>query len=101
MFEQGVVIHRYWGAQYHHGYHGPGSTNTDGLTIANGQIAEDHVNPTLQRRLHVRYCGELPFTSTDRNTSTCITSAVRVALLPPMLTSKDSSWDTVYPSLWM
>ncbi|KAH6614189.1 hypothetical protein C7974DRAFT_444198 [Boeremia exigua] len=32
---------------------------------------------------------------------TCITSAVRVALLPPMLTSKDSSWDTVYPSLWI
>ncbi|KAF1362648.1 hypothetical protein EJ07DRAFT_105666, partial [Lizonia empirigonia] len=32
---------------------------------------------------------------------TCITSAVRVALLPPMLTSKDSSWYTVYPSLWI
>ncbi|KAJ4989116.1 integral membrane protein [Stagonosporopsis vannaccii] len=32
---------------------------------------------------------------------TCITSAVRVALLPPMLTTKDSSWDTVYPSLWI
>ncbi|KAF2641565.1 hypothetical protein P280DRAFT_426256 [Massarina eburnea CBS 473.64] len=32
---------------------------------------------------------------------TCITSAVRVALLPPMLYSKDSSWDTVYPSLWI
>ncbi|TLD32550.1 hypothetical protein E2P81_ATG05526 [Venturia nashicola] len=32
---------------------------------------------------------------------TCITSAVRVALLPPMLTTKDASWDTVYPSLWI
>ncbi|KAH6883257.1 hypothetical protein BKA58DRAFT_435004 [Alternaria rosae] len=32
---------------------------------------------------------------------TCVTSAVRVALLPPMLTSKDASWDTVYPSLWI
>ncbi|KAF2443255.1 hypothetical protein P171DRAFT_433553 [Karstenula rhodostoma CBS 690.94] len=32
---------------------------------------------------------------------TCITSAVRVALLPPMLTTTDSSWDTVYPSLWI
>ncbi|KAE9962581.1 hypothetical protein BLS_000164 [Venturia inaequalis] len=32
---------------------------------------------------------------------TCVTSAVRVALLPPMLTSEDASWDTVYPSLWI
>ncbi|QDS72191.1 hypothetical protein FKW77_004981 [Venturia effusa] len=32
---------------------------------------------------------------------TCVTSAVRVALLPPMLTTKDASWDTVYPSLWI
>ncbi|CAI6341387.1 unnamed protein product [Periconia digitata] len=29
---------------------------------------------------------------------TCVTSAVRVAALPPMLVTKDSSWDTVYPS---
>lgn len=38
---------------------------------------------------------------TNDGLSTCVTSAVRVALLPPMLTSKDASWDTVYPSLWM
>ncbi|KAI8937382.1 hypothetical protein NX059_006586 [Plenodomus lindquistii] len=32
---------------------------------------------------------------------TCVTSAVRVALLIPMLTTKDSTWEIVYPSLWI
>ncbi|PVI04225.1 hypothetical protein DM02DRAFT_669228 [Periconia macrospinosa] len=32
---------------------------------------------------------------------TCITSGIRLALLPPMLVTKDSSWDTLYPSLWI
>lgn len=55
MFEQGGIIYRYRGAQHHHGHHDIDSAHPHGLGTADGQVAEDHVDPVFQRRLHVRF----------------------------------------------
>jgi hypothetical protein len=101
MPEQDCVIHCYRGLEHRYRHHGISSADTDGFRAADGQVAQDHVNLALQRRLSVRPTQKLSLALAYLHPSTCFTSAVRVALLPPMLTSKDSSWDTVYPSLWM
>jgi hypothetical protein len=91
----------YRSLQYHHRHYGISSAYTYGFAAADGQVAQDHVNLALQRRLSVRLTQKLPLALTYLHTSTCFTSAARLVLLPPMLTSKDPSLDNVYPSLWM
>jgi hypothetical protein len=101
MLKQDGIIHCYRGLEHYHRHHGISSAYTDGFAAADGQVPQGHVNLALQRRLSVRLIRKLSLALAYLHPSTCFTSAVRVALLPPMLTSKDSSWDTVYPSLWM
>ena len=53
MFEQSGTIHRYWGAEHHHGYHGHHPTNTHGSATTNVERAEDYGDRHLQRWLDV------------------------------------------------
>lgn len=59
MPKQNGVVHRYCGAEHHHGYHGHRPTDTDGSGITDVEGTKNHADLAFQCRLYVSFHSEI------------------------------------------